>query len=127
MGSRDKKKTYRFFKGFQYAWQGIRYGATRETNFKFHLSAAIIVCIAAFSLSIDKIEWLFILTAIAGMLALELVNTAIEKVVDLVTEEYHPLAKAAKDAAAGAVLIYAIFSVIVGIIIFLPKIVAVLV
>ena len=122
MDSRDKKPTIRFFKGFQYAWQGIRYGVKKETNFKFHLSAAIIVCIAAFSFSIDKIEWLFVLTAIAGMLALELLTTAIEKVVELVTEEYHPLAKAAKDAAAGAVLIYALFSVLVGLIIFLPKI-----
>ena len=122
MDSRDKNKLYRFFKGFHYAWQGILYGVKKEANFKFHLSAAIIVCIAAFSFSINKIEWLFVLTAIGGMLALELINTAIEKVVDLVTEEFHPLAKAAKDAAAGAVLVYAIFSAIVGLIIFLPKI-----
>ena len=122
MGSQDKKIVKRFFKGFIYAWQGILYGIKKESNFRFHLTAAIIVCIAAFYFSINKMEWLFVMTAIGGMLALELINTAIEKVVDLVTEEYHPLAKAAKDAAAGAVLIYAVFSVIVGFIIFLPKI-----
>lgn len=122
MGSQDKKTLYRFLKSFYYAWQGIVYGAKKETNFKFHLTAAIIVCIAAFYFSISKMEWLFVLTAISGMLVLELINTAIEKVVDLVTGEYHPLAKTAKDLAAGAVLVYAIFSAIVGLIIFLPKI-----
>ena len=71
---------------------------------------------------ITKLEWLFVLTAIGGMLALELMNTAIEKAVDLVTNETHPLAKAAKDTAAGAVLVYAIFSAVVGLIIFLPRI-----
>ena len=60
-------------------------------------------------------EWLFILVAIVGTITLELVNSAIERVVDLVTTEYHPLAKQAKDIAAGAVFVYAIFSVIVGI------------
>ena len=122
MGSRDKKIVKRFFMGFMYAWQGILYGIKKESNFRFHLTAAIIVCIAAFYFSINKMEWLFVMTAIGGMLSLELINTAIEKVVDLVTEEYHPLAKAAKDAAAGAVFVYAVFSMIVGIIIFLPKI-----
>lgn len=122
MGSQDKKTLYRFFKSFSYAWQGVLYGAKKEANFKFHLAAAIIVCIAAFYFSISQIEWLFVLMAIAGMLVLELINTAIEKVVDLVTGEYHPLAKKAKDLAAGAVLVYAIFSAIIGFVIFLPKI-----
>jgi undecaprenol kinase len=122
MDSQDKKPLYRFFKGFYYAWQGILYGAKKEANFKFHLTAAIVVCIAAFYFSITKIEWLFVLIAIGGMLTLELINSAIEKVVDLVTGEYHPLAKAAKDLAAGAVLVYAILSAIIGFIIFLPKI-----
>jgi undecaprenol kinase len=68
------------------------------------------------------VEWLFVIFAIGGMFALELLNTAIERLVDLVTMEYHPLAKQAKDIAAGAVFLYAIFSVIVGFIIFIPRI-----
>jgi len=64
---------------------------------------------------------MFISFAICGVLALELVNTAVERVVDLVTKEFHPLAKQAKDIAAGAVLLYAILSVVIGCIIFLPK------
>ena len=72
--------------------------------------------------SLNWLEWLFILVAIVGTITLELVNSAIERVVDLVTTEYHPLAQQAKDIAAGAVFLYAIFSIIVGIIIFLPKV-----
>jgi len=64
---------------------------------------------------------MFISCAICGVLALELVNTAVERVVDLVTKEFQPLAKQAKDVAAGAVLLYAILSVVIGCIIFLPK------
>jgi undecaprenol kinase len=64
-----------------------------------------------------------VLFAIGGMLSLELMNTAVERVVDLATKDYHPLAKQAKDIAAGAVFIYAALSVIIGAIIFLPKII----
>ena len=60
---------------------------------------------------------------IGAVIALELINTAIEAVVDLVTEEYHPLAKVAKDTSAAAVFVFAIIAIIVGIIIFLPKII----
>ncbi|MBM7604739.1 diacylglycerol kinase [Metabacillus crassostreae] len=67
-------------------------------------------------------DWVVILFLIGGMLALELMNTAIEHVVDLITEDYNPIAKAAKDAAAGAVLVYAILSVIIGVILLLRHI-----
>lgn len=68
-------------------------------------------------------EWLVVVFTIGAVISLELVNTAIEAVVDLVTEEYHPLAKVAKDTAAASVFIIAIVAAIVGIIIFLPKII----
>lgn len=87
---------------------------------RIHFISSIIVVLISFYFSITKIEWVFILFAIGGMFALELLNTAIERVVDLVTAEYHPLAKQAKDLAAGAVLIYAVLSVVIGIVIFLP-------
>jgi undecaprenol kinase len=85
--------------------------------------AAVLVILFAFYYHLSASEWIFILFAIGGMFSLELVNTAIERIVDLVTEEYHPLAKQAKDIAAGAVIVYAILSVIIGCIIFLPKII----
>ncbi len=87
---------------------------------RIHLVCSIIVIGASFYFSITRLEWLFILIAIGGMLAFEIVNTAVERVVDLVTDEYHPLAKQAKDLAAGAVFLYAILSVIIGVVIFIP-------
>lgn len=66
-------------------------------------------------------EWFIVLILIGGMLSLELVNAAIERVVDLTTTEWHPLAKQAKDLSAGAVLIYAIVSALIGMLLFIPK------
>lgn len=113
----------RFFKSFSFAAQGIVYGVRKEANLKFHLFVTLITVASGFFFSISKIEWLMVLSAVFGMIALELMNTAVEKTVDLVTKDYHHLAKAAKDTAAGAVLIYAVYAVIVGIIVFLPKVV----
>lgn len=110
-----------FFKAFLYAWQGILYGALHERNFKFHLVAAVIVVIAGFWTGLSTIEWFVVIVLIGGMMALELMNAAVERVVDLVTTDIHPLAKQAKDLAAGAVLIFACVSAIIGSIIFLPK------
>lgn len=67
------------------------------------------------------IEWIFILLCIGGVITLELINSSIENVVDLVTEETHPLAKKAKDMAAAAVFFFALVSVVIGCIIFIPK------
>nr|WP_235732322.1 diacylglycerol kinase family protein [Mycoplasmopsis anatis] len=67
------------------------------------------------------IEWMIIFLLIGGMFSLELLNTAIEHTVDLITDKHHPLAKAAKDAAAGAVCVFAVISCIIGLLIFLPK------
>lgn len=103
-----------------YAFAGAR-AVCSERNFRFHLFAMVVVIIAGFLTGISANEWTILLLAIAAVLSLEMTNSAIERVVDLVTDEFHPLAKRAKDLAAGAVLIAAIFSVIIGLIIFLPK------
>ncbi len=68
-------------------------------------------------------EWAILILTIGLVISCELINTAIEAVVDLITEEYHPLAKVAKDTSASAVFIFAIVAVVVGLIIFLPKII----
>jgi undecaprenol kinase len=96
-------KAKKVLKSFSYAFQGIIHALNKERNLKIHLSLTVLVVILGFLFSITKIEWLFILIAIGGVNTLELVNTAIERVVDLVTKEYQPLAKQAKDTAAGAV------------------------
>ena len=111
----------KFFKAFEYAWSGIFYGIKAERNLKFHLLATVIVLAAGLFTGLSVVEWCIVLLLIGGMLALEMMNAAIERVVDLVTMENHPLAKHAKDLAAGAVLIYAIISAIIGWLIFVPK------
>lgn len=112
-------KTY--FKAFSYAWMGIIHGASRECNVKSHLITAIIVLLAAWWTGISRVEWIIVLVLIGLMIALELLNAAVERVVDLVTVEKHLLAKQAKDLAAGAVLVFAITSAVIGALIFLPK------
>ncbi|KZN96284.1 MAG: diacylglycerol kinase family protein [Bacillaceae bacterium] len=112
-------------KSFYFAVQGIAAAFQSERNFRIHVTAAIIVIAAGLFFNISLIEWIVILLLIGGMLALELVNTAIERIADAVSKEFHPLLKTAKDAAAGAVLVYAAVSVVIGFIIFAPKIIEV--
>ncbi|MCM3442082.1 diacylglycerol kinase family protein [Metabacillus halosaccharovorans] len=118
MDSKEPKNSewVRFYKSFQYAWNGIVSTFKSERNFQIHVAISIIMFITGMVLRFSIIEWMIVLFLIGGMLALELINTAIEHVVDMITSEKHPLAKAAKDAAAGAVLVYAILSFIIGII-----------
>ncbi|MCY7540506.1 diacylglycerol kinase family protein [Bacillus pumilus] len=119
---KKRRPLARFFRSFYYAFRGIWRTFLNERNFRFHTVAAIIVVICGFWFHIEPFEWMIVLLLCGGMFALELVNTGIEHTVDLMTEERHPLAEKAKDAAAGAVCVYAAISVMIGLIIFLPKI-----
>jgi diacylglycerol kinase len=87
---------------------------------RFHLAAALVVIVLAIRLQVAPQEWLWLLAAITGVLVTELMNTAIERTVDLATPDVHPLAKAAKDTAAGAVLVAALFAAAIGFIILGP-------
>lgn len=121
--SQDRKvRKHSVLKSFAFAISGIRAAVLNERNLQIHLAVSLAVMFFGIYFGISRLEWMFILFAIGGMLSLELLNTAIERAVDLATEDYHPLAKQAKDIAAGAVLVYAIVSVIIGGVIFLPKI-----
>ena len=117
---KQKNKWTSLIKSFSYAIQGLREAFFSERNLQIHFLFSIIVVICGFLFQITKVEWMVILVLAGGMFSIEMINTAVEKVVDLVTNEFHPLAKKAKDIAAGAVLIYAIIAVIIGLIIFLP-------
>ena len=108
-------------KSFSYAFEGIFTGIRNERNMKIHIAVATLVVIAGWILGLSITEWCICLGLFGLVMALELVNTAVEAVVDLVTTERHPLAKIAKDTAAGAVLIAAIMAAIVGLLIFVPK------
>ena len=108
-------------KSFGYAFEGIFTCIRKERNMKIHCIMAVLVVIAGIILKLSPVEWCICLGLFGLVMALELVNTAVESVVDLVTSEYKPLAKIAKDTAAGAVLIAAIMAAIAGLIIFVPK------
>lgn len=110
----------KLLRSFRYAFTGIM-TATKEQNMRIHFLSAIVVIVAAFLTGISAIEWILLVLVIALVIGMEMVNTAIEAVLDLVSPQFHPLAKVAKDVAAGAVLIVAIASVIIGCIIFIPK------
>ncbi len=125
--SKGKKKTYsikRFFKGFAYAISGIKAAFKTEQNLLFHFVFAIITLIIGFILKLSVIEFAIVLLCIALVISLELINTSIEYTVDMAMPEIHPLAKLSKDISSSAVLISSIIAFIIGIIIYLPKIIA---
>ena len=116
----DAKRLSRSFKA---AFEGIASTYKKEQNIKIHTFIAILVIIFGFFLKINYIEWLVCLVLIGFVLMAEFFNTAIEYVVDLASPEIHPLAKAAKDTASAGVLMMAIISAIIGLVIFLPKLI----
>ena len=122
-----KSKGKRTFKGsVKNCLDGISYVTKNEKNFKREIALGIIALILSYILKIDKIEFIIILTMICLVLTAEIINTAIERTVDLVTKEYHELARIAKDVSAGSVLVTSTFALIIGIIIFMPKIITLL-
>lgn len=110
-------------KSFSHAFRGIRMTIGSEPNMRIHLVIAFCVIIAGIIFEIRLIEWLLCFLCFGLVMASEMVNTAIEKLVDLVSPEFHPIAGKVKDMASGAVLVTAIVSAVVGLAIFLPKII----
>lgn len=107
-----------FFKGFQYAFCGVIHCIKNERNMRFHTVAALYVLVFARFFAFSREDFGLLMLTIGGVMAAEAVNTAIEELCDKISPEYDPLIKHAKDAAAGAVLIIAIFAAAVGIILF---------
>lgn len=118
---KDKEDETKLTFSFKYAFEGIISTIKEERNMFIHFLIAIIVVITGIYVRLSLNEWFICLLLFALVFSLELINTAIENTVDLVTTKKNKKAKLAKDAAAGAVLIAAIFASIIGIIIFLPK------
>ncbi|MEE1130835.1 MAG: diacylglycerol kinase family protein [Caryophanon sp.] len=110
----------KLLRSFGYATEGI-VAALKEQNLRLHVLAALVVFIAGMLTTLSVTEWCIIVLVVFGMFVLEMLNSAIERVVDLASPAHHELAKAAKDIAAGAVLVFSIASVIIGVLIFLPK------
>ncbi len=116
-------ESIRLDKSFKYAFKGIKTVVLYEKNMHIHVIAAIIVIIMGLKFSISTGEWITCFILFALVFSSEIFNTAIEKCVDYISEDKNQLAAAIKDMSAGAVLVNAIVSAIVGLIIFLPKII----
>ena len=114
------KEWRRLVRSFSYALQGIVYTVKTQRNMQIHVAAATLVLAAAWWLQIPRSDVLLVFFSIGLVFSLELMNTAVEAVVDLASPEWHTKAKIAKDASAGAVLVAAILSVGIGIMVFGP-------
>lgn len=114
----------KFIQSLQFAISGIITFFRNERNGQIQLVAAIIVVTLGLVFQIDTKEWLVVVLCILMVVTLEMINTALEKLCDVVHPGYHPQIKIIKDIAAGAVLIAALGSIIIGAIIFVPKIIA---
>ena len=115
-----KKKNILY--SFKYAFNGIISSIKKERNMKIHISIMTIVMLLGIILKIQKIEWIICIILFGLVISLEMINTSIEIVVDMVMPNKNENAKNAKDISAGAVLIVAITSLTIGLIIFIPKI-----
>ncbi len=117
---KDKSK---FLRSVGHCIDGLGYTLENERNFRIEMAIGIIVLIASFFFDLETWEYVVVLLLICFVLILELLNTALERVVDLYTLEKHPLAKAVKDIASASVLVISFFSAIIGFLIFVPKII----
>ena len=119
-------KTKKLINSFKYAFMGIKSAFKTEQNMKIHFTIMILVVVLGVILHIDIQEWITCVVCFACVIGAEMFNTAIEKVVDLASPEKNEIAKIAKDISAGAVLIFAIGSAIIGLLIFVPKVIYIL-
>lgn len=109
-------------RSFRYAFQGLWHVLRYEHNFLIHITAAVAVVAAGFYFGITRIEWLVIILCIAGVMAGEIFNTTIEKLVDIIHPEWHSKIGQIKDMAAAAVLVLAAGAAVAGLVIFIPYI-----
>lgn len=116
-------KNRNLFESFKNAFQGIWYTFIKERNMKIHLAAAAFVILLALWLGVSKIELTIICLTIVVVICFELINTAMEVMVDIIVDVYHPRAKIIKDVSAGAVFVSALFSIVIGFIILYDKLI----
>ncbi len=117
----------KFIAGFGYAFAGLWYALRTQRNVRVHLAVAILVTLVGVLLRVSALEFALLYVAIAGVFIAEMFNTVIEICVDLAKPEYHPLARTAKDVAAGAVLLSALLAVVIGVFVLGPHLWALLI
>lgn len=115
-----QREWQRLIRSFGYAKKGIIQAVKQEKNLQIHFLVACFVIPLAFILNFSIIKWCILLLTIGMVICLELINTAIETTINLITDEFHPLAGKAKDIAAAAVLFSSVIAVIIGLLLFLP-------
>lgn len=114
----DVKKLYR---SFGYAFEGLKIAIKLDQNVRLHLATGTLVLVAAILLKASKLDLMFVIFAIFFVIITEMMNTAVEEMTNLILKEHSMEAKIAKDVAAGAVLLSAIFAVIVGVMVLVPR------
>lgn len=125
MDSKDKQteKNKHFIASLEFALQGVKTVFKEEHNMRTHVVVGILAVIIGFIFQLATWEWLWLLLVIFLVLVMEIINTVFENVVDMVTDfHFHPIGKKVKDMAAGAVLLTTGFAVVVGLLLFLPKV-----
>ncbi|GAC1392587.1 MAG: diacylglycerol kinase family protein [Ktedonobacteraceae bacterium] len=123
----SKSEWAKFLAGFRYAFHGLGYALRTQRNARIHAAIATLAILVSIFFRISAVEFAMIFVAITGVFIAEMFNTVIEICVDLASPTYHPLAKIAKDVAAGAVLLNAMLSVVVGLFVLGPHLWALLV
>ncbi|MBC2721054.1 diacylglycerol kinase family protein [Desulfosporosinus sp.] len=109
-----------FLRSLNQAWRGMMYTLRTQKHVQFHVFAGSSVLLLAWWSEVTRYEWLILIFAIGSVISAEVMNSALETVVDMVQPNYHPLAGMAKDIAAGAVLVTAIQAAVIGMIVFVP-------
>jgi diacylglycerol kinase (ATP) len=118
----SKKRPHSLLVSFNYAIEGVIHVLRRERNMRVHFALATVVLVLAFAYDVTKVELMVLLVSIAFVLFAEMVNTAIEEMIDLSTARYDPRAKIAKDVAAGAVLVASVVAATIGYLVFVDRI-----
>lgn len=117
-----EKRQHSLLVSFNYAIEGVIHVLRRERNMRVHFALATVVLVLAFAYDVTKVELMVLLVSIAFVLFAEMVNTAIEEMIDVSTQRYDPRAKIAKDVAAGAVLVAAVVAATIGYLVFVDRI-----
>jgi diacylglycerol kinase len=117
---RQKSEWTKFIGGFGHAFRGLWYALRTQRNTRVHISFAILAILLGIVLHISAVEFAMVFVAITGVFIAEMFNTVFELCVDLTSPDYHPMAKIAKDVAAGAVLLSAMLAIVIGLFVFGP-------
>lgn len=116
----QKSEWAKFIAGFGHAFMGLWYALRTQRNARVHVSFAILAILLGIVLHISAVEFAMVFVAITGVFIAEMFNTVFELCIDLASPDYHPMAKIAKDVAAGAVLLSAMLAVVIGLFVFGP-------